>query len=82
MVPGVRLLRRIRVPRALAVLVVVLMAFGALTGVALLIANETAQLAADLPRYQLTMRREDRRPEGDHRRQRHPLPHGRHGCRT
>lgn len=56
LVPGVRLLRRIRVPRALAVLVVVLTAFGALTGVALLIANETAQLASDLPRYQVTMR--------------------------
>ncbi|MBY0259478.1 AI-2E family transporter [Methylobacterium sp.] len=56
LVPGVRLLRRIRVPRALAVLVVVLTAFGALLGVALLIANETAQLAADLPRYQVTMR--------------------------
>ncbi|KQP80392.1 MULTISPECIES: AI-2E family transporter [unclassified Methylobacterium] len=56
LVPGVRLLRRIRVPRALAVLVVVLTAFGALLGVALLIANETAQLASDLPRYQVTMR--------------------------
>jgi predicted PurR-regulated permease PerM len=55
-VPGVRLLRRIRVPRALAVLVVVLTAFGALLGVALLIANEAAQLASDLPRYQVTMR--------------------------
>ncbi|MCJ2033356.1 AI-2E family transporter [Methylobacterium sp. J-068] len=56
LVPGVRLLRRIRVPRALAVLVVVLTAFGALLGVALLIANEAAQLASDLPRYQVTMR--------------------------
>ncbi|MCJ2082784.1 AI-2E family transporter [Methylobacterium sp. J-090] len=56
LVPAVRLLRRIRVPRALAVMLVVIAAFGALLGVALLIANEAAQLAADLPRYQLTMR--------------------------
>ena len=56
LVPGVRLLRRIRVPRALAVLAVVLTAFGALLGVSLLIANEAAQLASDLPRYQVTMR--------------------------
>ncbi|MDB5644471.1 AI-2E family transporter [Methylobacterium sp.] len=56
LVPGVRLLRRIRVPRAIAVLAVVLTAFGALLGVALLIANEAAQLASDLPRYQVTMR--------------------------
>lgn len=56
LVPGVRLLRRVRVPRAIAVLAVVLTAFGALLGVALLIANEAAQLASDLPRYQVTMR--------------------------
>ncbi|KQP03454.1 MAG: AI-2E family transporter [Methylobacterium sp.] len=56
LVPAVRLLRRIRVPRALAVMLVVIAAFGALLGIALLIANEAAQLAADLPRYQLTMR--------------------------
>ncbi|SFH11263.1 AI-2E family transporter [Methylobacterium gossipiicola] len=56
LVPAVRLLRRLRVPRALAVMLVVGAAFGALLGIALLIANETAQLAADLPRYQVTMR--------------------------
>jgi len=56
LVPAVRLLRRIRVPRALAVMLVVIAAFGALLGIALLIANEAAQLAADLPRYQITMR--------------------------
>ncbi|KQU04853.1 transporter [Methylobacterium sp. Leaf469] len=56
LVPAVRLLRRVRVPRALAVMLVVIAAFGALLGIALLIANEAAQLAADLPRYQLTMR--------------------------
>lgn len=56
LVPGVRLLRRIRLPRAVAVLTVVVTAFGALLGVSLLIANEAAQLASDLPRYQLTMR--------------------------
>ncbi|GJD32186.1 hypothetical protein PMNALOAF_3453 [Methylobacterium adhaesivum] len=56
LVPAVRLLRRLRLPRALAVMLVVIAAFGALLGIALLIANETAQLAADLPRYQVTMK--------------------------
>ncbi len=54
--PAVRLLQRWRLPRALAVLVVVVVAFGALFGVGALIAREAAQLAADLPRYTITMR--------------------------
>ncbi|WP_298964788.1 AI-2E family transporter [uncultured Methylobacterium sp.] len=54
--PAVRLLQRWRLPRALAVLVVVVVAFGALFGIGALIAREAAQLAADLPRYTLTMR--------------------------
>ncbi|WP_142586192.1 AI-2E family transporter, partial [Methylobacterium symbioticum] len=56
LVPAVRVLRRLRVPRALAVLLVVTVAFGTLFGVGSLIASEGAQLAADLPRYSLTMR--------------------------
>ncbi|AWN35632.1 AI-2E family transporter [Methylobacterium radiodurans] len=56
LVPAVRALRRLLVPRALAVLLVVAVTFGVLFGVGSLIASEGAQLAADLPRYSLTMR--------------------------
>ena len=56
LVPAVRALRRLRVPRAAAVLLVVTVAFGALFGIGSLIASEGAQLASDLPRYSLTMR--------------------------
>ena len=56
LLPAVRGLRRLRVPRAAAVLVVVLLAFGILAAVGGLIAREAAQLAADLPRYSLTLR--------------------------
>ena len=56
LVPAVRLLRRLRVPRAAAVLLVVVIVFGALFGIGSLIASEASQLAADLPRYTQTMR--------------------------
>ncbi|CAO4175198.1 AI-2E family transporter [Methylorubrum populi] len=56
LVPAVRALRRLRVPRAAAVLLVVVLAFGMLGAVGSLIAREAAQLAADLPRYSLTLR--------------------------
>ncbi|GMA75404.1 hypothetical protein GCM10025880_18210 [Methylorubrum aminovorans] len=56
LVPAVRGLRRLRVPRVAAVLLVVLLAFGTLGAVGSLIAREAAQLAADLPRYSLTLR--------------------------
>ncbi|WP_336490091.1 AI-2E family transporter [Methylobacterium nigriterrae] len=56
LVPGVRALRRIGMPRVPAVMLVVVVAFGVLIGLGTLIANEAAQLAADLPRYQITMR--------------------------
>ncbi|MGU3539493.1 AI-2E family transporter [Methylobacterium sp. A54F] len=56
LVPAVRALRRIGLPRVPAVILVVLVAFSALVGVGTLIANEGAQLAADLPRYSITMR--------------------------
>ena len=56
LVPAVRLLRQVGMPRVPAVLLVVVIAFGALVGIGTLIANEAAQLAADLPRYQITMR--------------------------
>ncbi|MBK3422451.1 AI-2E family transporter, partial [Methylobacterium ajmalii] len=54
--PAVRGLQRRRLPRSLAVLVVVLATFGGIGGLGLLIANEASQLASDLPRYTVTMR--------------------------
>ncbi|MCJ2066758.1 AI-2E family transporter [Methylobacterium sp. J-088] len=56
LVPAVRLLRRLRVPRVAAVMLVVVIVFGALFGIGSLIASEASQLAADLPRYTQTMR--------------------------
>jgi predicted PurR-regulated permease PerM len=56
LVPAVRVLRRIRVPRAAAVLLVVVIVFGALFGIGSLIATEASQLASDLPRYTQVMR--------------------------
>lgn len=55
LVPAVRLLGRIRVPRVPAVLLVVVVVFGALFGIGSLIAREGGQLAADLPRYSRVM---------------------------
>ncbi len=54
--PFVRILRRVRVPRAPAVLIVVVTVFAALFGVGSLIASEASQLASDLPRYTMVMR--------------------------
>lgn len=54
--PLVRGLRKLRVPRSLAVVLVVLVAFAALSALAVLMATQVAQLAGELPRYQLTMR--------------------------
>ena len=56
LVPAVRMLRRIHVPRAPAVLLVVVIVFGALFGIGSLIASEASQLASDLPRYTQVMR--------------------------
>jgi len=56
LVPAVRMLRRLRVPRAPAVLLVVVIVFGALFGIGSLIASEASQLASDLPRYTQVMR--------------------------
>ena len=55
LVPAVRMLRRLHVPRAAAVLLVVVTVFGALFGIGSLIASEASQLASDLPRYTQTM---------------------------
>lgn len=54
--PAIRLLRRVRVPRAVAVVGVVIVAFAAIGLLALLMMSQVNQLAADLPRYQLTIR--------------------------
>src|SRR3954451_25298513 len=54
--PIVRLLQRLRVPRGVAVVSVVLLAFGGIFGLGGLMATQLAQLAGDLPRYQSTMR--------------------------
>lgn len=54
--PLVSLLRRARVPRSAAVVLVVLLAFAAISGVGVVILNQVTQLAEDLPRYQSTMR--------------------------
>lgn len=54
--PAIRLLRRARVPRAFAVVSVVIVAFAAIGLLALLMMSQVNQLAADLPRYQLTIR--------------------------
>jgi predicted PurR-regulated permease PerM len=54
--PLVRLLQGLYVPRSLAVIVVVLVAFAAVFGLAALMVSQVNQLASDLPRYQTTLR--------------------------
>ena len=54
--PVVNLLQRIRIPRAVAVVTVVALAFAAIFGLGGLMATQLTQLAGDLPRYQSTMR--------------------------
>ncbi|WP_424631438.1 AI-2E family transporter [Bradyrhizobium sp. SYSU BS000235] len=54
--PVVGLLQRIRVPRGLAVVGVVVLAFIAIFGLGSLVAQQLTQLAGDLPRYEATMR--------------------------
>jgi predicted PurR-regulated permease PerM len=62
--PLVRLLQRIRLPRAAAVLVVVLFAFAGIFAIGGLIASELTQLAGDLPRYEFTMQEKIRSLRG------------------
>lgn len=54
--PLVRLLQRWRVPRALSVIGVALVAFATIFALGGVIATQVTELAADLPRYELTMR--------------------------
>ena len=53
--PLVGLLQRIRVPRALAVVSVVIFAFSLIFAMGSLLATQLTQLAGDLPRYQSTI---------------------------
>jgi predicted PurR-regulated permease PerM len=53
--PLVGLLQRIRVPRAIAVVSVVILAFGLIFALGSLLASQLTQLAGDLPRYQSTI---------------------------
>jgi predicted PurR-regulated permease PerM len=54
--PPVRMLQWWRVPRTLAVIVVVLAAFTAIFGLTALMVSQVNQLAGELPRYQTTLR--------------------------
>ncbi len=53
--PLVELLQRIRVPRGLAVVSVVVVAFMLIFAIGSLLATQLTQLAGDLPRYQSTI---------------------------
>src|SRR4029079_19377013 len=53
--PLVGLLQRIRVPRGLAVVSVVIFAFAVIFAIGSLVASQLTQLAGDLPRYQSTI---------------------------
>jgi len=54
--PPVRLMESWRIPRSLAVVVVVLIAFAAISGLGALMVSQVNQLASDLPQYQATLR--------------------------
>jgi predicted PurR-regulated permease PerM len=62
--PVVRMLQSFRLPRALAVVVVVLLAFAAIFALGTLITREVTQLAGDLPRYQATISKKIQRFSG------------------
>ena len=53
--PLVGLLQRVRIPRGLAVVSVVIIAFAVIFAMGSLLASQLAQLAGDLPRYQSTI---------------------------
>lgn len=54
--PAVRGLQRMAVKQGLAVILVVVLAFSTIAGVAVIAGNQMAGLGADLPRYQSTIR--------------------------
>jgi predicted PurR-regulated permease PerM len=53
--PPVLMLRRIKVPRILAVAIVVAIAFGFIFSLGWMMSRQVTDLAADLPRYQVTL---------------------------
>ena len=53
--PLVGLLQRMRVPRGIAVVGVVILAFGLIFATGSLLAAQLTELAGDLPRYQMTI---------------------------
>src|SRR5262249_33446941 len=53
--PLVSLLRRINIPRPIAVLLSVALTLATITGIGALVGTQVVDLAADLPRYQLTI---------------------------
>ena len=54
--PAVRALQRLALPQALAVSITVLIAFAAIGGLAVVVGSQLAELGADIPRYQGTIR--------------------------
>lgn len=53
--PLVSLAKRARIPRSLAVVCLVVLAFGVIFGIGAIFAGQVSQLAGDLPKYQSTM---------------------------
>ncbi len=53
--PAMRLLQKIRIPRAVAAVVVVLLAFGVISALGTVVATGVRDLAADLPKYQAVL---------------------------
>src|SRR3974377_1661440 len=62
--PPVRMLQNLRLPRGLAVITVVLLAFAAIFAVGALMARKFTQLAGDLPHYQATISAKIKRING------------------
>lgn len=62
--PLVRMLQQLRVPRSLAVVGIVALAFAILFALATLMGRQLTQLASDLPRYETTMREKVRTLRG------------------
>ncbi|POR52426.1 AI-2E family transporter [Bosea psychrotolerans] len=54
--PLVKVLRRLKIPRSLAVITIVVVAFAGVSALAMMMATQATQLASDLPRYQNTIR--------------------------
>lgn len=54
--PLVKVLQRLKIPRSLAVVTVVVVAFAGVSALAMMMATQATQLASDLPQYQNTIR--------------------------